>query len=167
MFFFWANTYRFFSIKTLVFRLSNKNRRMCLVGEIKSPPAVANRIFAAEIRTVGETWLFPSGNGYARVPRRAPISAKCSLRSKAISTFGPRAFAKLPKFAKNRRFCQKSGKTAFFGKNGFFREKRLFSGKTAFFREIDFFRVFLEIGTSAWKSGDLPLASFHFNGSFG
>ena len=105
-----------FSIKTLVFWLSNKDRRMCLVGEIKSLPAVVNWIFAAAIRTVTGTWLFPSGFGHSRVPRRAPISAKCRLNSKAITIFGPT-------FSRNRRTSEILSKIR---KNAIFPEKRDF-----------------------------------------
>ena len=98
---------------------------MCLVGEIKSLSAVVNRIFAAEIRTVAGTWLFPSGFGHSRVPRRAPISAKRRLNSKAITISGPT-------FSRNRRTSEILSKIR---KNAIFPEKRDFSGKTPFFRK--------------------------------
>ena len=116
------------SIKTLVFWLSNKDRRMCLVGEIKSFSAVANWIFAAEMRTVTGTWLFPSGFGHSRVPRRAPISAKRRLHSKAITISGPT-------FSRNRRTSEilsKIRKNAIFPENAIlavFPEKRDFWDK--------------------------------------
>ena len=137
-----------FPIKTLVFRLSNKDRRMCLVGEIKSLPAVVNWICAAEIRTVTGTWLFPSGFGHSRVPQRAPISAKRRLNSKAITISGPT-------FSRNRRTSEILSKIR---KNAIFPEKRdfgRFSGKTPFSRKNAIFGVYSGNGhfcMEIWRS---------------
>ena len=135
----------YFPIKTLVFWLSNKNRRMCLVGQIKSLPAVVNRIFEAGVRAVTETWIFPSGVGISEFPKCGRISPPRSAGSKAICNSGVAIF---PRFPEIGDLGQNPENPLFSGK----------SGKSAFFRKIEKTGIFLEIGLLAWKSGGRPLA---------
>ena len=114
-----------FPVKTLVFWLPNKNRRMCLVGQIKPLPAVVNRIFAAGIRAVTETWLFPSGIGISGFPKCGRISPSRSTGSNAICNFRVAIFSRFPEIGdlgqnpENPHFFGKSRKSVKSWKSGF------------------------------------------------